>query len=44
MTHLSHISPALCEILDVLARIRESARHTNQIVDEMLMIARHEAG
>ena len=27
-----------------LSRIRDSARHTNQIVDDMLTVARHEAG
>lgn len=32
------------ETADALARIRDSARHTNQIVDDMLTIARHEAG
>lgn len=29
---------------DALARIRESAKHTNQIVDDMLTVARFEAG
>ena len=29
---------------DVLARIRDSARHMNRIVDDMLLIARQEAG
>ena len=29
---------------DSLARIRDSARHTNQIVDDMLTVARFEAG
>ena len=32
------------EISDALARIRDSARHTNQIVDDMLTVARYEAG
>ncbi|MEM7641548.1 MAG: HAMP domain-containing sensor histidine kinase [Pseudomonadota bacterium] len=32
------------ETSDALARIRDSARHTNQIVDDMLTVARHEAG
>lgn len=32
------------ETADALTRIRESARHTNQIVDDMLTVARHEAG
>lgn len=31
-------------VSDSLARIRDSARHTNQIVDDMLTVARHEAG
>lgn len=31
-------------LADALARIREAAKHTNQIVDDMLTIARHEAG
>ena len=29
---------------DAFARIRDSAKHTNQIVDDMLTVARHEAG
>ncbi len=29
---------------DVLARIRDAARHTTHIVEDMLLIARHEAG
>ena len=29
---------------DALARIRDSAKHTSQIVDDMLTVARHEAG
>lgn len=32
------------ETSDVLARIRDAARHTNQIVDDMLTVARQEAG
>ncbi|WP_300039290.1 HAMP domain-containing sensor histidine kinase [uncultured Roseobacter sp.] len=32
------------DVSDALARIRESARHTNQIVDDMLTVARREAG
>lgn len=32
------------EVSDALARIRESAKHTNQIVDDMLTVARQEAG
>ncbi|MEX5729980.1 two-component system OmpR family sensor kinase [Rhodovulum iodosum] len=32
------------ETSDTLARIRDAARHTNQIVDDMLTVARHEAG
>lgn len=32
------------EISDALARIRDSAKHTNQIVDDMLTVARFEAG
>lgn len=32
------------EVSDALARIRESAKHTNQIVDDMLTVARFEAG
>lgn len=32
------------EVSDALARIRESAKHTNQIVDDMLTVARYEAG
>lgn len=32
------------EVFDALARIRDSAKHTNQIVDDMLAIARQEAG
>ncbi len=32
------------EVSDSLARIRESAKHTNQIVDDMLTVARYEAG
>ena len=32
------------ETSDTLARIRDSARHTNQIVDDMLTVARQEAG
>ncbi|WP_424975707.1 sensor histidine kinase [Dinoroseobacter sp. S124A] len=32
------------ELSDSLARIRESAKHTNQIVDDMLTVARYEAG
>ncbi|MFQ6548719.1 sensor histidine kinase [Aestuariibius sp. 2305UL40-4] len=32
------------DISDALARIRDSAKHTNQIVDDMLTVARHEAG
>jgi len=31
-------------ISDALARIRDSAKHTNQIVDDMLTVARFEAG
>lgn len=31
-------------VSDALARIRDSARHTNQIVDDMLTVARFEAG
>ncbi len=31
-------------VSDTLARIRDSARHTSQIVDDMLLVARHEAG
>lgn len=29
---------------DAFARIRDSVRHTTQIVDDMLLVARHEAG
>jgi signal transduction histidine kinase len=32
------------EASHALARIRDSAKHTNQIVDDMLTVARHEAG
>ncbi len=32
------------DVSDALARIRDSARHTNQIVDDMLTVARFEAG
>lgn len=32
------------DLSDALARIRDSARHTNQIVDDMLTVARQEAG
>lgn len=32
------------DISDALARIRDSAKHTNQIVDDMLTVARQEAG
>ncbi|WP_299689876.1 HAMP domain-containing sensor histidine kinase [uncultured Tateyamaria sp.] len=32
------------EVSDSMARIRESAKHTNQIVDDMLTVARVEAG
>lgn len=32
------------EASDAFARIRDSARHTTQIVDDMLLVARHEAG
>ena len=32
------------DVADALARIRESAKHTNQIVDDMLTVARFEAG
>ena len=32
------------EVSDSMARIRESAKHTNQIVDDMLTVARFEAG
>lgn len=32
------------DVSDALARIRESAKHTNQIVDDMLTVARAEAG
>ena len=32
------------QISDTLARIRDSARHTNKIVDDMLLVARQEAG
>lgn len=32
------------DVSDALARIRDAARHTNQIVDDLLTIARHEAG
>ena len=32
------------DVSDALARIRESAKHTNQIVDDMLTVARFEAG
>ncbi len=32
------------DVSDTLARIRDSAKHTNQIVDDMLMVARYEAG
>ncbi|MBY5935074.1 HAMP domain-containing histidine kinase [Tateyamaria omphalii] len=31
-------------VSDALARIRDSAKHTNQIVDDMLTVARFEAG
>ncbi|MEM9476941.1 MAG: HAMP domain-containing sensor histidine kinase [Pseudomonadota bacterium] len=38
-------SPKLAdEVSDALARIRDSAKHTNQIVDDMLTVARFEAG
>lgn len=32
------------QVSDSLARIRDSAKHTNQIVDDMLTVARFEAG
>lgn len=32
------------DVSDTLARIRDAARHTNQIVDDMLTVARQEAG
>ncbi|GIT86152.1 HAMP domain-containing sensor histidine kinase [Roseobacter sp. OBYS 0001] len=32
------------EVSDALARIRDSAKHTNQIVDDLLTVARLEAG
>lgn len=32
------------DVSDALARIRESAKHTNQIVEDMLTVARFEAG
>lgn len=32
------------DVSDVLARIRDAAKHTNQIVDDMLTVARQEAG
>lgn len=32
------------DVSDALARIRDSAKHTNQIVDDMLTVARYEAG
>ena len=32
------------DVSDALARIRNSAKHTNQIVDDMLTVARFEAG
>lgn len=32
------------EVSDALARIRDSAKHTNQIVDDMLTVARQAAG
>lgn len=32
------------EVSDALARIRDAARHTNQIVDDLLTVARNEAG
>ncbi|MCF2870649.1 HAMP domain-containing histidine kinase [Octadecabacter sp. G9-8] len=32
------------DVSDAFARIRESAKHTNQIVDDMLTVARYEAG
>ena len=32
------------DVSDTFARIRDSARHTNQIVDDMLTVARQEAG
>lgn len=32
------------QVSDSFARIRESAKHTNQIVDDMLTVARYEAG
>ena len=32
------------DVSDALARIRDSAKHTNQIVDDMLTLARYEAG
>lgn len=31
-------------VSDALARIRDASKHTNQIVDDMLTVARHEAG
>jgi signal transduction histidine kinase len=38
-------SPELeAEVSDALARIRDSARHTNQLVDDLLTVARQEAG
>jgi signal transduction histidine kinase len=38
----SHLLDA--EVSDALACIRDSARHTNQLVDDLLTVARHEAG
>ncbi|MCK0096941.1 HAMP domain-containing histidine kinase [Yoonia sp. F2084L] len=32
------------DVSDAFARIRDSAKHTNQIVDDMLTVARYEAG
>lgn len=32
------------DIVDALARIREAAGHTNQVVSDLLTVARHEAG
>jgi signal transduction histidine kinase len=32
------------DVSDALARIRDSAKHTNQLVDDMLTVARQEAG
>jgi len=32
------------EVSDAIGRIRQSAKHTNQIVDDILTVARQEAG